>query len=77
MGHPYSIQSFSPFGKMFKTKMPWEEPDGRSNHCSQKTRKGCNGNKNSVGRRASGARDGEKHAAGRVLKKAARTFSKA
>lgn len=61
MGHPYSIQSSSPFGKMFKMKMPREEPDSRSNHCSQKTRKGCNENKNSVGGRASGVRDGKKY----------------
>lgn len=74
MGHPYSIQSFSPIGKMFKTKMPWEEPDGRSNHCSQKTRKGCNGNKNSVGRRASGARDGEKHGRRESAEKGSENF---
>lgn len=74
---PTQYDRFFPFGKMFKIKMPREESDGRLNHCSQKTRKGCNENENSVGERASGLGTARSMAMARVLKTGVGTFSEA
>lgn len=44
--------------------MSREESDGGLNQCSEKTRQGCNENKNSEGERAAGVRDREKCGSG-------------